>query len=93
MLNIENASPASVTLVTVQYVEQYGEGYFKFKGGCSVLVRTLHAGSAIGLTLAWLAEKGWSTSHYPQTATLFASEAEAIASLPEWDNEVEARLG
>lgn len=86
-------SPASVTLVSVQYVEQYGEGYFKFKGGCSVIVRTTRPASAMGLTLAWLAERGWSTSHYPHTATLFASEAEAIASLPEWDNEPEAVLG
>lgn len=92
-MNIENATPAALTLVTVQYVEQYGEGYYKFKGGCSVLVRTLHKGSAMGLTLAWLAERGWSTSHYPTHAEVYASEAEALASLPEWDREVEATLG
>ena len=86
-------SPASVTLVLVQYVEQYGEGYYKFKGGCSVLVRTHRTASAMGLTLEWLAGRGWSTSHYPQTATVFPSEAEALASLPEYDNEPEARLG
>jgi hypothetical protein len=47
----------------------------------------------MGLTLEWLAGRGWSTSHYPQTATVFPSEAEALASLPEYDNEPEARLG
>lgn len=93
-MNIENATaPAFVTLVHIQYVEQYGDNYFKYKGGCAVLVRTTHEASAMGIALAWLAERGWSTSHYPKHAEVFTSEAEALASLPEWDREVEATLG
>jgi hypothetical protein len=93
MQNIENATPASVTLVSVQSVECYGEGYYKFKGGLAVIVRTIHEASAMGLTCKWLTEQGLSAGYYPRHAEVFASEAEAIASLPEWDNEVEARLG
>ena len=90
---MENITPASVTLVSVQSVECYGEGYYKFKGGFAVIVRTMREASAMGLTLKYLSENGLSAGYYPRHAEVFASEAEAIASLPEWDNEVQATLG
>ncbi len=92
MENLGNLLATAVHLVSVQSVEYYGERYYKFKGGFAVLVRTDKDATAMGLVLGYLAERGLSKGFYPSFCQPFATEEEALASLPEWDREFEATL-
>jgi hypothetical protein len=84
---METPSSSSVILVSVQSVEWYGERYYKFKGGFAILVRTAKEATAFGLVLEYLVANNLASGYYPRHAEAFASEEEALASLPEWDRE------
>jgi hypothetical protein len=84
---METPSSSSVILVSVQSVEWYGERYYKFKGGFAILVRTDKEATAFGLVLEYLVANNLASGYYPRHAEAFASEEEALASLPEWDRE------
>lgn len=86
--SLGNLLPASHHLVATQYVEDYSDGdgkFFKFKGGRFYLVPVDNKATAIGVVLKMLASKGYSAGEYPVSALPFHSEAEAIASLEEWE--------
>ncbi len=91
-MNIENTASSPVILVSVQSVEYYGERYYKFKGGFAILVRTSKEATAFGLVLEYLVANHLASGYFPRHAEAFASEEEALASLPEWDRGFHAVL-
>ena len=67
-------------IVSLQYVEAYGDRYFKFKGGDIIIIPCQEEATAFGLALRYLRTTG-QTGSYPVLAKGFETLEEAVATL------------
>lgn len=69
-------------IVSLQYVEFYGDRYAKFKGGKTLLIPSCPTeASAFALALEWLNKHNLQGCYFPRAVFEFATEAAAVADL------------